>query len=207
MTQSGPWPGASVLFARGGVWRGTLDASTGNATHTTRYAAYGDPSLPKPLLLGSLPASAESDWRRTGRAGVWAADVAAKWAAVSGEAKGSPHFSLGDIGNLILGDGAAGAAGWRVWDPSELEAQDQWFFAGSLPAALVNHSVPLNESTLLFFSPKGNPAAVHGTIECAANARGKDNIINLDGRASISPTGARSVEWLSNVIVEELAVR
>ena len=64
-------PGSCVLFARGDVWRGALVASTGNATHTTRYGSYGRPSLPRPLFLGSLAASEAADWTDRG-AGVWA---------------------------------------------------------------------------------------------------------------------------------------
>eukprot|EP01052_Picozoa_sp_SAG31_P055987 SAG31_NODE_15770_length_739_cov_1.637500_1_plen_130_part_10 len=48
-------PGSSVLFVRGGQWRGFLIGQGGSSTHgPVTYGAFGDPRRPKPALLGSV---------------------------------------------------------------------------------------------------------------------------------------------------------
>ena len=48
-------PGDSVLFRRGGVFRGALHTSSGREGHPVIYGAYGDG--PRPLFLGSVAGS------------------------------------------------------------------------------------------------------------------------------------------------------
>lgn len=52
--------GDSVLFKRGGQWRGTLTAKKGSGTAKIIYGAYGTGA--KPLLLGSVSLKSELDW-------------------------------------------------------------------------------------------------------------------------------------------------
>lgn len=155
-------PGDSMLFARSSVWRGQLSVQTGNATHTTVYGAYGDASLPKPLFIGALSASAESDWVQQPGSDVWAmGSVGQKYASIMDRDMHDIDFDLRDIGNLIL-DGEK-SVGWRVWAPDELKKQDQWYYAASVNSHLRGR----NETKLYYYSPAGNPARVHHTIECA----------------------------------------
>jgi hypothetical protein len=181
-------PGDAMLFARGSTWRGQIRVQTGDATHTTVYGAYGDASLPKPLFLGSLSASAASDWvRQQPGSDVWVmSSVGSKYAEIMDrDMKSYESFDLRDIGNLIFdetGDGAATSepsvdgqkslvgsstgnfsVGWRVWAMDELRKQDQWYYEASINSHLRGR----NETKLFFYSPAGNPALVHRSIECA----------------------------------------
>jgi hypothetical protein len=53
-------PGDKVLFARGGLWRGTLKPHSGEPNKPVYYGAYGTGENPK--LYGSVDASEASDW-------------------------------------------------------------------------------------------------------------------------------------------------
>ena len=54
-------PGDTVLFRRGGVWRGQLLPRSGDENAPITYGAYGQGE--KPVLLGSAPRSKPTDWR------------------------------------------------------------------------------------------------------------------------------------------------
>lgn len=53
-------PGDTVLFRRGGMWRGPLEPQSGNSTNRITYGAYGEGAKPK--ILGSWNKSSTSDW-------------------------------------------------------------------------------------------------------------------------------------------------
>ena len=183
-------PGDSMLFARGSVWRGQLRVQTGNATHTTVYGAFGDGALPKPLFLGSLSASAESDWVQAQPGShTWVmGSVGNKYAAIMDrDMQSYEDFDLRDIGNLIL-DGEK-SVGWRVWALDELTQQDHWYYAASINSHLRGR----NETKLYFYSPAGNPAVVHKTIECGWINFAQADLIGFNG--------------VNHVIVESLAVK
>ena len=57
--------GDTVLFARGCSWHAVfLAGQAGNATHgPVTFGAFGDASLPKPQLLGSVNGGDPTDWR------------------------------------------------------------------------------------------------------------------------------------------------
>ncbi|MYN16495.1 hypothetical protein GTP81_06985 [Rugamonas sp. FT107W] len=55
--------GDSVLFNRGGKWRGFLDAKPGSSGNNIVYAAYG--AGDKPLFLGSVALNNSSYWKET----------------------------------------------------------------------------------------------------------------------------------------------
>lgn len=183
-------PGDSMLFARGSVWRGQLNLQTGNATHTTLYGAFGDPSAPKPLFLGSVSASAPSDWQQQHPGSdIWMIDsVGSKYAEVMDRDMHSyESFDLRDIGNLIL-DGET-SVGWRVWAPGELTNQDQWYYEASINSHLRGR----NETSLYMYSPAGNPALVHTSIECAWMNFAQADLIGITS--------------VSHVTVESLAIK
>lgn len=171
-------PADSMLFVRGGVWRGQLNTQGGNATHRLLYGAYGDPALPKPRFLGSLSASSPSDWTPTAAPHVWSCDVAAKYSTITRHKLDAPNFDLRDIGNAILD--SEKLVGTRVWAPSELRAQNDWYYNASImPRAAPE--ISRNTTQLLFFSPAGNPATVHNNwIELAWMNFGQADLIAVN---------------------------
>ena len=100
-------PGDSVLFIRGGVWRGQLIPKSGNSSANITYDAYGTGE--KPQLLGSVNVSDTSDWTNVG-GNIWQ----------------SVQSSTVDIGNLIFDGGAS--VGFKKWTSSALQNQgDFWW--------------------------------------------------------------------------------
>ena len=100
-------PGDSVLFIRGGVWRGQLIPKSGNSSANITYSAYGTGE--KPQLLGSANVSNTSDWTNIGGS-IWQ----------------SLQASTVDIGNLIFNGGAA--VGFKKWTSAALLNQgDFWW--------------------------------------------------------------------------------
>lgn len=53
-------PGDTVLFRRGGSWRGQLRAQSGSAAGAITYGAYGEGTLP--ALIGSVEKNRPEDW-------------------------------------------------------------------------------------------------------------------------------------------------
>ncbi len=82
-------PGATVLFKRGGVWRGQLRPRSGKPGHPITYEAYGEGA--KPVIEPSYDRSRPEDWRR---------EPDGSWSAATGAAA--------DIGNVILDHGESG---------------------------------------------------------------------------------------------------
>jgi len=100
-------PGDSVLFIRGGIWRGQLIPKSGNSSGNITYSAYGTGE--KPQLLGSVNVSSAADWANIG-GNVWQ----------------SIQSSAVDIGNLIFNGGAS--VGYKKWTASTLLNQgDFWW--------------------------------------------------------------------------------
>ncbi len=82
-------PGATVLFERGGVWRGQLRARSGIPGHPIRYGAFGEG--PAPIIQPCHDASGADSWNDEG-GGIWSAASGAR----------------ADIGNVILDGGESG---------------------------------------------------------------------------------------------------
>ncbi len=100
-------PGDSILFKRGGQWRGQLIPKSGTVAAYITYADYGTGQ--KPQLLGSVNVSGNSQWIDEG-GNIWRS------------AQSSPI----DIGNLIF-NGATGF-GSKKWTASQLLTQgDYWW--------------------------------------------------------------------------------
>ncbi|GBG72962.1 hypothetical protein CBR_g12681 [Chara braunii] len=73
--ERGHQPGDQILFQRGGVFRGGIDLSHFTATLVNvTFAAYGNPSLPRPRLTGSILVDSAS-WQKWGPSG-WGIYVA-----------------------------------------------------------------------------------------------------------------------------------
>ncbi len=66
-------PGDSVLFRRGGLWRGTLRPASGEPGKPVKYSWYGEG--PKPILEQSVDRSKPSDWVEEAP-GLWTTRVA-----------------------------------------------------------------------------------------------------------------------------------
>jgi hypothetical protein len=62
-------PGDSVLFKRGGLWRGTFTPHSGTKDARIVYSAYGTGA--KPILQGSIARSKPDEWTEV-RPGLWA---------------------------------------------------------------------------------------------------------------------------------------
>ena len=186
-------PGDTVLFLRGGTWRGaSLHGQAGVAGQPVTYGAYGQPGLPKPVFIGSVSASAPADWEPAHAApsGTWVANVTRLQAATY--PAGVDPTLITDVGNIILGGEKAAAR--KVWSKSELLEQDQYYFNFTAHGTAVE-GVGMQHSPstqLFFFSPAGNPAAVHGVLECA--------LMTVDHAVIKS-------EGVSHVIYDSLAIK
>ena len=92
-------PGDSILFHRGQVWRENLYSDYGSPTGgMVTYGAYGDPSLPKPELLGSSEFDSSSLWTNEGN-NVWSTPSAFDMVT----ATGSEKISNGTFTNNVTG--------------------------------------------------------------------------------------------------------
>jgi acetyl esterase/lipase len=128
-------PGDTVLFKRGGQWRGQLIPQSGAAGLPITYGAFGTGD--KPLLLGSMPMNATSDWRLL-EDGIWTTSDSQGPLAV-------------DVGNIIFDQGAA--VGVKKWSRAELQEPRDYFYD------------PASQRVLL--RSDGNPANRYRSIELA----------------------------------------
>ncbi|MDD3586835.1 MAG: right-handed parallel beta-helix repeat-containing protein, partial [Thermoguttaceae bacterium] len=63
-------PGDSVLFRRGGVWRGNVFCQEGAEGKPITYSSYGKGN--KPIIMGSVPLVKKSDWNQvSGHDNIW----------------------------------------------------------------------------------------------------------------------------------------
>lgn len=87
--------GDSVLFQRGDTWRGRLVAQSGTTYGVVTYGAYGDESLPDPVILGSSSFSNTSDWVSTGT-NLWTTIAAENTVTADGfsEIISNPNFNI-----------------------------------------------------------------------------------------------------------------
>lgn len=100
-------PGATVLFRRGGVWRGQLRVRSGTPGHPVTYGAWGEGPLPRLQPSHDLGSKA-----------VWRLEADGLWSAETGAAA--------DIGNVILDGGAAGCLFKRGSRAALLQDRDFW---------------------------------------------------------------------------------
>ena len=101
--------GDQVLFERGEVWRGNLVARSGSSSGRITYGAYGDPSLAKPLILGSTAEDSTSNWTNVGP-NLWTTTATID--------------SVG-AGNVIYNNGAS--CGLECFSQTDLTSQGNWY--------------------------------------------------------------------------------
>ncbi len=97
----------SVLFIRGGQWRGQLVPKSGSVSGPVSYAAYG--SGTKPLFLGSLSKASTGNWVFEG-VNIW---------------RSADTFSV-DIGNIIFNNTTV--FGKKKWTQGGLMTQGDYYF-------------------------------------------------------------------------------
>lgn len=101
-------PGATILFRRGGVWRGQIRAKSGIPGHPIRYGAWGEG--PAPVIQPSTAKDSPDDWSQEAD-GLWRCDSGA----------------VADVGNVILDCGASGCL-FKRGSRGELSRDlDFWF--------------------------------------------------------------------------------
>jgi hypothetical protein len=139
-------PGSSVLFKRGSVIRGVLEAQEGTPDAPITYGAYGDG--PPPLFLGSVPISSPASWVEASP-GVW------RYTA--------PLAS--EVCNLVFDNGER--CGTLRWSREELGTAGDWFCdgIGETCAAESTGSPPPQTGSLYLRAPS-NPGTYWHDIEC-----------------------------------------
>ena len=100
-------PGTTVLFRRGGVWRGQLRAQSGKPDHPITYGTWGEG--PKPIIQPSHDASDLSAWSQ---------EPDGLWCVESG--------ATADVGNVILDHGDSGCLFRRGSRAELLRDREYW---------------------------------------------------------------------------------
>jgi hypothetical protein len=108
-------PGDIVKFARGGLWRGSLQSKSGAAGAPVTYTCFGPEDLPKPRFYGSLPLSKPSDWEKM-ETNLWRTVQ-----PVTEQKQGT----LSDVGNLIFNGKSAGV---KCWSKEQLKKNGCFWF-------------------------------------------------------------------------------
>ena len=173
-------PGDTILYRRGCIYREMFRTEAGTPDAPITYGAYGDGD--KPVICGSLAASAPSDWEEI-RENIWR----------------YRHPTMGDVGNIIFTKKSDDVRPWNALAPHERNARldgatlrwerdglcaqgdfwDRRFGASNPPK-----EVPTPQELLLY--SVGNPAEVYAHIELAH-------------------WGGRRIGWLkSNIIIEDI---
>ena len=85
--------GDSILFKRGDTWREELVCDSGTASGRITYGDYGDPTAPKPQILGSTERDLTTDWANIG-GNVWSTTPAVNAVTTTGsELLPNPSFA------------------------------------------------------------------------------------------------------------------
>jgi len=154
---TGPQPGDSVLFQRGGQWRGQLRPQSGDETAVITYGAYGEGPLP--VLLGSVEKNHPEDWIEEAP-NLWATrePVPAGTSPIT-----NADFSEASVPWTLFVEGGAGAGSARDTEvfhsapascritcqqPGKAASDIQWYFAG--------FSVEAEQWYLLTFRARGS---------------------------------------------------
>lgn len=102
-------PGDSLLFKRGGQWRGTLQLRGGSAAGgVVTYGAYGTGEKPK--LLGSATLNNTNDWVESSPdSGIWI----------------SRSVPIDAANKVVNAEFTTGTVGWGVWNPKDILSLSQ----------------------------------------------------------------------------------
>ena len=85
--------GDSILFKRGDTWREELVCDSGTSSGRINYGDYGDPTVPKPQILGSTERDLTTDWTNSG-GNIWSTAPAMSLVTISGsELLPNPSFA------------------------------------------------------------------------------------------------------------------
>ena len=140
-------PGDTILFKRGSVIRGVLEACDGSGEAVVTYGAYGQGAMP--AFLGSVAASDMNDWVED-RPSVW---------RFTGE-------FASEVCNLVFNDGQS--CGNLRWDIDDLKCQGEWFFTGIGSNSAQGHlDVKGHRDDVLYLFSDGNPGQYYSSIECS----------------------------------------
>ena len=115
-------PGDSVLFERGGVWRGQLQPRSGKPGHPIVYGAFGEGD--KPIIEPAYDMSCVANWRMVD--GLWVAETGAS----------------ADIGNIVFDNGANGCAFKKCFIKDVSEDLDFWCDPKTLAVHVKSDSNP-----------------------------------------------------------------
>ncbi|MGN0980950.1 MAG: right-handed parallel beta-helix repeat-containing protein [Candidatus Avoscillospira sp.] len=152
-------PGDTVLFHRGGFFRGKLENPSGVPGKPIVFGAYGEGE--PPVFCGSQDLSDPALWKQNGEK-VWQ----------------FTGFLQGEAGNLIFSDGTCGTLRWTE---AELKEQGDWFDSCF---GYTNREVPLPADHRLLVCSRCNPGWLYRSIECATAQNtylaycGHDMVIN-----------------------------
>ena len=141
-------PGDEVLFRRGGVFRGTLQAASGREGAPVTYGAYG--VGPPPLFLGSVSLGDPQLWKPCGLS-VW---------VFQGVVPSEPC-------NLILDDSECGRFRFGLED---LREDGEWYSPVAGAQAAGSTGAPAGSDPneeMIYLHASDNPAKIWPGIECA----------------------------------------
>lgn len=154
LTREEPWrtaehrvaPGSTVLFKRGSLIRGTLDAQDGASGAPITYGAYGEG--PAPVFLGSVAAGSPASWVEVSP-GVWRYTGALP----------------SEVCNLVFDDGAR--CGTLRWSRESMAATGDWYCDGiGDTCAGESAGRPQRQAGGLYLQAPANPGTYWRDIEC-----------------------------------------
>ena len=128
--------GDAVLFERGGIWRGTLCATSG-----VTYSAFGTGA--KPRLYSAYDGMSEAKWLPTQKENVWVFD--------------KEITDSVDIGNIVFNEGSLNADKKQTVD--SLENDYEFVFTGK------KSENDIIDNKVYLYCSKGNPAEVFTAID------------------------------------------
>lgn len=141
-------PGDTVLFKRGSVIRGGIEACDGSELGVITYGSYGTGN--KPVFMGSAPVNSEEEWREE-RPSVW------RFQGVFPS----------EVCNLIF-DGGEGCGHLR-WQLEDLKHQGEWHYTqwGQNSDKNVSDKSKREAEGALYLFSSINPGLFYKSIECA----------------------------------------
>ena len=150
-------PGDTVLFKRGTLYRGALDAVSGEKGKCVNYGAYGEGE--NPTFSGSVDISSPDLWKEEEK-NIW---------RYVGEEKDEPC-------NIIFDNGKS--CGTLRWTYGELKSQGDWVDGDMGKSEFKKYKrktwrewdekeYPEGYTRPLYIYSEGNPGEVYSHIECA----------------------------------------
>lgn len=129
-------PGDAVLFKRGDVWRGFLQARSGDESAPLTYGAYGEGE--KPLFLGSIAMNHPEDWVDEGN-NIWSTRPPVP---IGANQLPNPSFDGNTEGWSVYAEGGASATGVR--DTSNAESAPAGFTVHAAASGKAEHHIQVS---------------------------------------------------------------